>query len=312
MSSKNMEDIVQRFFREIQALRHKVELAERYSPLSSRGIIEAMLRRRGFLEIKYPSGDDLLLPQKHTKKAKDVLYHLMQKYSFRIFARDLITHIDDIAPEHLTRYCSEEVAQNYLATLMQHRLLRQTQEGAYQFPNQHAINFGETLEWFVAQVIEREFASPAIWGACFKHDDISGDYDVLCAVEGRLTYIEVKSSPPKHIEMSEVIAFMNRVQHLRPDVVIFLEDTHLRMKDKLAGMFTEEMRRRYGSLAEKDLSVQRLHGEIFTIQRRLFITNTKPDLISNLRICLKHALAGIELSEPKSGFLKKPDFFHVN
>ena len=272
-----MEDILQHLLTEIQALRQELQAFQR-CPQWDRSIIEAMLRRRGILEVKYTSGDHLLLPEYPSKEASDELYHLMQKYSFRIFARDLITYIEQITPQHLTRYCSEEVARKYLATLLQHRILRQTGEGGYQFTNRHVINFGDTLEWFVGQVMEREFACPATYGIRFKHDDIGGDYDVLSVVEGRLSYIEVKSSPPKHIEVSEIMAFMDRVQSLRPDVAIFLEDTHLRMKDKLVVMFAEEMRRRYGSCSAQDYPVQRLHDEIFTIQHRLFITNTKPDL----------------------------------
>lgn len=291
MPGKSMEDIVQQLLSEIQALRQEVQLFKRCSP-PSRSIIEAMLRRRGIQEVKYTSAGYLLLPEHRTKEVSDELYHLMQKYSFRIFARDLITYIDQITPQRLARYCSEEVAREYLATLVQHRIVRQTGEGTFQLTNPQVINFGDTLEWFVAQVMQREFDSPAIWGVRFKHHEVGGDYDVLSVVEGRLTYIEVKSSPPKHIEMSEVVAFMDRVQDLRPDIAIFLEDTHLRMKDKLAQMFAAEMCRRTGKSAEQNYAVQRLHDEIFTIQRHLFITNTKPDVIANLRICIKHALAG--------------------
>lgn len=282
---------MQQLLSEIQALRHEVQTFQRCSP-SSRSTIEAMLRRRGIQELKYTSANYRLLPEHSSKEAEDELYHLMQKYSFRIFARDLITYVDHATPQSLARYCSEEVARDYLSILIQHRIVRQTGEDVYQLTNSQVINFGDTLEWFVAQIMQREFDSPAIWGVRFKRLEIGGDYDVLSAVEGRLTYIEVKSSPPKHIEMSEVAAFLDRVQHLRPDIAIFLEDTHLRMKDKLAGMFAEEMRRRAGKSAEQDYPVQRLHDEIFTIQRRLFLTNTKPEVAANLRICLKHALAG--------------------
>ena len=293
MPGKNMEDIIQHLLREIEALRQELQEYQRCSP-SNRSTIEAMLRRRGIQEVKYASANYLLLPKSPSKDAEDELYHLMQKYSFRIFARDLITYIDHATPQRLARYCSEEVAREYLAILIQHQIVRQTREGAYQLTNPQVINFGDTLEWFVAQVMQREFDAPAIWGIRFKHHEIGGDYDVLSAVEGRLTYIEVKSSPPKHIEMSEVAAFLDRVHNLRPDIAIFLEDTHLRMKDKLAQMFAAEMRRRAGKSAEQDYPVQRLHDEIFTIQRRLFLTNTKPDVNANLRICLKYALAGPE------------------
>jgi hypothetical protein len=56
-------------------------------------------------------------------------------------------------------------------------------------------------------------------------------------------------------------------------------------------MFEEEMRQRYGKQAEQDYPVRRLHDEIFSIKNVIFITNTKPDLITNIGICLKHFFA---------------------
>ncbi len=143
----------------------------------------------------------------------------------------------------------------------------------------------------MAKVMQREFASPATWGNRLKNSDVGGDYDVIACVEGHFAYIEVKSSPPKHIDIPEVKAFIDRVQTLRPDFAIFLEDTHLRMKDKLAMMFEEEMRQRYGKQANQDYPVRRLHEEIFSINNIIFITNTKPDLIINIGTCLKHFFA---------------------
>ncbi len=120
--------------------------------------------------------------------------------------------------------------------------------------------------------------------------------NVLCRMEkkraDRFGYIEVKSSPPQHIDIPEIRSFVNRVQSLRPDMAIFFEDTHLRMKDKLVVMFEEEMQRRFGKEARQHYPGQRLHDEIFSINKILFLSNTKPGLTANLRICLRHHLAG--------------------
>ncbi len=151
-------------------------------------------------------------------------------------------------------------------------------------------NFGNMLEWFVAAVMKREFDSSATWGNRFKHSGMGGDYDVIACVENHLVYIEVKSSPPKHIEQSDIQAFMDRVCALRPNAAIFLEDTHLRMQDKLAEMFIDEMWRRYGEHADQAYPLRRLRGEIFSIQKHIFLANTKPDLITNLEVCLTHFL----------------------
>ena len=285
-----MEETLQQVLTELRELRHEFQILKK-STLSSRKMIESMLRRRGVHEVKYTSGEHTLLPPDCSKSAEDELYRLMKKYSFRIFLRDLIRHLDHLSPKHLTKYCSENIAQEYLEILVNHHMLRQLAAWQYQFTSRNVTDFGDTLEWFVAEVMKREFDSPATWGNRLKNNYAGGDYDVICAVEGRLIYIEVKSSPPKHIDISEVTAFMNRVQSLRPDVAIFLEDTHLRMKDKLAVMFEEEMWRRYGKQAEQEYPVRRFHDEIFTINNILFISNTKPDLITNLEVCLKQILA---------------------
>ncbi len=285
-----MEATLQQIFTELQEIRR--ELREfRNASTSNQQIIESMLRRRGVKEIKYAPRHHVALPGNSPKDAEDTFYDLMKKYSFRIFLRDLISHREDLKPNHLTKYCSEKVARQYLATLVQHRILRHISAWRYEFSVGNVLNFGDTLEWFVAQVMQREFTSPSTWGNCLKNRDVGGDYDVIASVENRFIYIEVKSSPPKHIDIPEITAFIERVQSLRPDFAIFLEDTHLRMKDKLAVMFREEMQRRYGSQADRDYPVRQLHDEIFTINNIIFISNTKPDLISNIGICLKHFFA---------------------
>ena len=260
------------------------------SGFSSRRTIEAMLRRRGIKAIKYRDPGVIVLPKSCAPSTKGLLYELMGKYSFRIFLRDLIQFHRQLDMRQLTRYCSEETAHRYLRLLLQHQILRQYGPQQYSFSSDKIKNFGDTLEWFVAEIMQREFDCPSTWGNRLKNSTTGGDYDVISCVENRLLYIEVKSSPPKHIDIPEVRAFMDRVESLRPDAAIFLEDTHLRMKDKLAVIFEEEMQRRYGRRTAKDKPVRRLHEEIFTIENRIFISNSKPDLPRNLTICLKNLL----------------------
>jgi hypothetical protein len=289
-----MENTLQLILSELQKLRKELhELRQLLFP--DQQFVEAMLRRRGFLVVKYTPTEHLVLPPDCSKDTEDEFYRLMKKYSFRIFLRDLITYSQNPRPELLTRYCSEHAAQQYLSTLLHHNILRQDSPPGYTFTSGAVPFFGDTLEWFVAHVMKKEFDSPASRGIRLKNSDAGGDYDVIASVEGRFVYIEVKSSPPKHIDIPEVSAFVDRVQNLRPDFAIFLEDTHLRMKDKLAVMFEEEMQRRYGESARQEYPVRRLHNEIFTINNVIFISNTKPDIVSNIGICLKHFFArGLE------------------
>ena len=257
--------------------------------------IAFMLRRRGIRAMKYAPRQGMMLPEGCPRETEDALYRLMAKYSFRLFLRDVITHIDDLRMEHLTKYCSQNAAQRYLAALLQQKMLREIAPrehvpAAYRLTNERVRNIGGTLEWFVAEALRREFGCSAAWGMRLKASGAGGDYDVIASVEGRLAYIEVKSSPPKHLEFSEIHAFFERVMTLRPELAIFLEDTHLRMNDKLVPLFEEELRQRFGSRAAQDCPVCRLKDELFAIRDAVFLINTKPDLIGNIGVCLAQFL----------------------
>jgi hypothetical protein len=81
-----------------------------------------------------------------------------------------------------------------------------------------------------------------------------------------------------------VAAFFDRLEALLPDMAIFLEDTKLRMPDKLVKMFELEIARR---LSPDPPVLERVEGEIFTIRKRVFLANTAPDLVRAIGICLE-------------------------
>src|SRR5439155_128489 len=99
-----------------------------------------------------------------------------------------------------------------------------------------------------------------------RHAAHGGDYDVLACVEGEVAYVETKSAPPRQIDQSEVGAFLDRVDTLRPDLALFLVDTQLRMKDKLVPMFAAEVdRRRLG------WDARRLEREIWRVGPEVYL-----------------------------------------
>jgi hypothetical protein len=51
---------------------------------------------------------------------------------------------------------------------------------------------------------------------------------VVAAAEGKLVYLELKSSPPKHLSDAEVSAFFDRLRVVRPDTTLFVMDAPLR------------------------------------------------------------------------------------
>jgi hypothetical protein len=113
---------------------------------------------------------------------------------------------------------------------------------------------------------------------------------VIASWNQRLVYVEVKSSPPKGVEQSEISTFFSRMDDILPEVSFLFNDTQLRMKDKLVVMFEEELERRYGKESKTLYPVERLIEELFHVQNHIFIINSKKDVAENFQICLKRYL----------------------
>jgi hypothetical protein len=192
--------------------------------------------------------------------------------------------------QDLTHYCSSKVAREYCDVLGEMGAIVKEERGKYRTRLSPIYSFGPTLEWFIAEVFKKEFASPSIYGVKLKKTSSGGDYDVIAAWNQRLVYVEVKSSPPKGIEMSEISTFFSRLEDLLPDVAFLFNDTQLRMKDKLVVMFEEELKKRRGKKAKTLYPVERLIDELFHVQNRIFIVNSKKDIAENFQICLRHYL----------------------
>jgi hypothetical protein len=192
----------------------------------------------------------------------------------------------------LQKYCSENTARKYLKLLLALNLVGARDKNHYYLVSESINSFGDTFEWFIAQILIKEFFCPAAWGIRIREAPSGGDYDVISVVEECLLYIEAKSSPPKHVDNKEVSAFLDRIEDLRPHFSIFLEDTHLRMKDKIAQLFQHELNRRASRHGSNPLKVERLKRELFTIGKTIFIMNSKPDIIANLGTCISCFLRG--------------------
>jgi hypothetical protein len=215
---------------------------------------------------------------------------MMKKYSFRLVLRDMIKYQDEFRIRDLTRYCSPGVVQRYCNLLCEMGAVLKNGGGKYRTHVSPLYSFGPTLEWFIAEMFLREFASPAIYGVSVKNTASGGDYDVMASWNQRLVYVEVKSSPPKGVEQSEISTFFSRTEDILPEVAILFNDTQLRMKDKLVVMFDEELERRHGRASKTLYPVERLIGELFHVQNHIFIVNSKKDVVENFQYCLKHYL----------------------
>jgi hypothetical protein len=259
---------------------------------NERGSVAIMLLRRGLRVLEADPRDGLLFPPGLRKPHEWVFYDLMKKYSFRLFLRDAISAKGTFNIDDLLQYSSRECIEEYVEALVQTGIVRQVAKSRFAFSVPPRRGFGPTLEWFVANVFEREFDSPALWGVKLADTKCGGDCDVIAEVERHFVYVEVKSSPPKHVVVNEVRTFLNRVEELRPNLAIFLEDTELRMKDKIVALFEEELGNRCGKKVPAALKPRRVERELFRVGDSVYIVNSKPELVLNVTSCLKDWLSG--------------------
>ena len=287
---------LQEALREIHSLKKKIrsliremESLRRIS-IENASPVEDLLRMRGIRVFKKNPTDRLLFPLNLSNSDQTRFYEMMKRYSFRLVLRDMIKNQEGFRVPDLTHYCSLKVVRGYCEALSEMGVIMRSGRMNYRTAVSPLYSFGPTLEWFIAEMFKREFASPTLYGVSVKKIRSGGDYDVIASWNHRLVYAEVKSSPPKGVEQAEITTFFSRLEDLLPDVTILFNDTQLRMKDKLVVMFEEELSRRYGRDSKNLYPVERLVEELFHVGHRIFIVNSKKDVVENFGICLRDYL----------------------
>jgi hypothetical protein len=286
--------------REILSLRE--EHVERLSEL------KGALRRRGLEPFRLNPTQHLLFPPDFAREKKAKFYDLFKRYSFRLFLREILIRKGKFRVAEVVRFSTPETGRKYLHSLIDLGLAEPGGNSTYRLRHLSSASLGPTLEWFVAEVLRREFACPALYGLRCKGSWYGGDYDVVALLEGWLVYMEVKSSPPKNIEGDEVHAFLARLKDLLPHLALFFVDTELRLKDKIVPFFETELLaqgfRDNGSIP----AIQRIGEEIFFIPPRIYILSSKRSVVKNIGTCFRNHFAlsltknwGEGLPEPLRG-----------
>jgi hypothetical protein len=174
---KPSEEILQ----EVRALKKKVrQLTKEIESLKAASIedpspVEKMLRMRGIKVFRKNSTERLFFPPDLSPFYKTRFYEMMKKYSFRLVLRDMIKYQDRFRIQDLTHYCSSRVVQGYCDLLCEMGAIIKNGKGKFRTRVSPLYSFGPTLEWFIAEMFKREFASPAIYGVSVKNTPSGGD-----------------------------------------------------------------------------------------------------------------------------------------
>jgi hypothetical protein len=234
-----------------------------------------MLVRRGLQP--RPAPLDLPFPPDLAGEAAERFAEQLGHYAFRLFLRGAIQRGRGFVPEEVTEYVHPAQARAFAESLGGLGLAGRRSGGRFAF-RQPARSFGGTLEWYVARELHRRFGFDVAAGLKFSAPGVGGDLDVVAAAEGKLVYLELKSSPPKHLSVSEVAGFFDRLRVLRPDLALFVMDTALRLSDKVVPMLAGELGRRAGA----PVPPVRVQRELWALTPHVYAVNAKPDLVSNI------------------------------
>jgi hypothetical protein len=246
-----------------------------------------MLRRRGLrprpAPLDLPFRADL--PEPQAARLAERLSH----YAFRLFLRGAILRPGGFAPREATRYLRAAPARRMAEELVALGLARRLGGGRFRL-RRRARSFGGTLEWWLGRELSRRLGLEVALGLRSGAPGVGGDLDVVAAAEGKLLYLEVKSSPPKHVERAEVAAFLRRVGAIRPDVALFVVDTALRLSDKVLPMFAAEL----GQAG----APRRVVRETWALTPHLYAVNARQDLLENVGRAIAEGMKALSPAPP--------------
>jgi hypothetical protein len=235
----------------------------------------AMLVRRG-LQPGGSAGENLFLRQLDSKRA-DKFSQWLDHYAFRLFLRGAIQNWQGFQPGETTRYLTRDQSCTYARALVDLGLAEPAPRGRYRL-KWAAGSFGRILEWYVGRELVRRFGFDVATGVKLHVRGGGGDLDIVAAAEGKLIYLELKSSPPKNLSMNEASAFWGRLALLRPDLAIFVVDTALRLSDKVLPMLADAFKQCECGI----LDPKRIGAQLWALTPRIYAVNGSRDLMANI------------------------------
>jgi hypothetical protein len=281
-----------------------VSKAMYFAMVASQDQIETTLRRRGHLPVKHGDMAQLLVPVDlgfgEAKPEHQRYFDLMGKTSFRKVVRAIIASGGSGVPLERLRQIAGEEAPGYVSALTAANAAREMEGGVVL--NRQIDNIGPTLEWYVAQLCQRELGGSATWSVQLEWLPTGGDFDVLAWLDPLLLYVEVKSAHPDQVDESQLRNFLQRTVELAPDLAILLVDTDTRLAgllDRLTGAMLPVMRKAssVGDDWQPDrpfIRPQKDYPGISFGFQRIYVTGAKPSIVTQLRRCLQHYHAHVK------------------
>jgi hypothetical protein len=151
-------------------------------------------------------------------------------------------------------------------------------------------NIGPSLEHYVAVLCEHELRASAGWGVKLEGIIPGGDYDVLAWLSPLLMYVECKTGAPDAIEDKSLRHFLQRTHILAPDLAVLLIDSDQPLDDFVSRRIDPIIHKAVDSLDPewRAITAQPEFPGILWGHQRIYVTNSEPSIITQLRRCLQH------------------------
>ena len=231
-------------------------------------IILSLLKERG---LKPVESDEMKLILPKDDRFLDEYFELLGSYYFRRVLSDMIKkkEFDENFVDKLKEKWGEKAVKKYLPYIMKYEIIIKKYDKY--ISNYYDIdNFGDTLEWYIVKILLNEFSIPSISNVKIKGLSTGGDFDIFFLLLGKLSYLEIKSSPPNNISIEEIENFIKRVDTINPSVSILFIDTTLNIKRNIIDNMKFLLKR-----VNREFSEQVIRNGFYKVSKGIYVFNSK-------------------------------------
>lgn len=231
-------------------------------------IILSLLKERG---LKPVESDEMKLILPKDERFYDEYFELLGSYYFRRVLSDMIKkkEFDESFVDKLKEKWGEKAVKKYLPYIMKYEIIIKKYDKY--ISNYYDIdNFGDTLEWYIVKILLNEFSIPSISNVKIKGLSTGGDFDIFFLLLGKLSYLEIKSSPPNNISIEEIENFIKRVDIINPSVSILFIDTTLNIKRNIIDNMKFLLKR-----VNREFSEKVIRNGFYKVSKGIYVFNSK-------------------------------------